>query len=126
MWDNGPFTFSELFCGSSLVLNECVQSVALKGEFLNAISYPCSKRKSDSFKILPAMIVCSSRADEVLPRCLGKDRLYFFRGEKKTETESLFQWALNRTLLAKSTRAKYFPVADWIESIISVILGRGS
>ena len=31
---------------------------------------------------------------------------------KQTVMERLLQWALNRTLLAKSTRAKYLPVAD--------------
>lgn len=39
--------------------------------------------------------------------------------------ERLWEWVLNRILLAKSIKAKYLPVADWVESAISLVLGRG-
>lgn len=39
--------------------------------------------------------------------------------------ERLWEWVLNRILLAKSMKAKSLPVADWIESAISLILVGG-
>ena len=79
----------------------------------------------DAGQTLPAETMCSGSGAEVLWGWPGKGTHTPSEAKAKS-AERLLKQTQNRKDLAKSARAGYLAAAEWMESVISKMLGAGN